>query len=155
MPVDNISNYDSSNEDIIIITSQTDLNLYRLLFVTKQAMCKIVSGGEFDVAKRAVAATKLNEDDELVSIALLTEQQNIILQTANGFFLRFPIDEISIMKKNAVGVRGIRLNEGDYIENVYYTHATDNQSITYKNKNIELNKIKLGKRDAKGTKIRV
>lgn len=155
MPVDNISNYDSSNEDIIIITSQTDLNLYRLLFVTKQAMCKIVSGGEFDVAKKAVAATKLNEDDELVSIALLTEQQNIILQTANGFFLRFPIDEISIMKKNAVGVRGIRLNEGDYIENVYYTHATDNQSITYKNKNIELNKIKLGKRDAKGTKIRV
>ena len=155
MPVDNISNYDSSKEDIIIITSQTDLNLYRLLFVTKQAMCKIVSGGEFDVAKRAVAATKLNEDDELVSIALLTEQQNIILQTANGFFLRFPIDEISIMKKNAVGVRGIRLNEGDYIENVYYTHATDNQSITYKNKNIELNKIKLGKRDAKGTKIRV
>ena len=155
MPVDNISNYDSSNEDIIIITSQTDLNLYRLLFVTKQAMCKIVSGGEFDVAKRAVAATKLSEDDELVSIALLTEQQNIILQTANGFFLRFPIDEISIMKKNAVGVRGIRLNEGDYIENVYYTHATDNQSITYKNKNIELNKIKLGKRDAKGTKIRV
>ena len=155
MPVDNISNYDSSNEDIIIITSQTDLNLYRLLFVTKQAMCKIVSGGEFDVAKRAVAATKLNEDDELVSIAPLTEQQNIILQTANGFFLRFPIYEISIMKKNAVGVRGIRLNEGDYIENVYYTHATDNQSITYKNKNIELNKIKLGKRDAKGTKIRV
>ena len=155
MPVDNISNYDSSNEDIIIITSQTDLNLYRLLFVTKQAMCKIVSGGEFDVAKRAVTATKLNEDDELVSIALLTEQQNIILQTSNGFFLRFPIDEISIMKKNAVGVRGIRLNEGDYIENVYYTHATDNQSITYKNKNIELNKIKLGKRDAKGTKIRV
>ena len=155
MPVDNISNYDSSKEDIIIITSQTDLNLYRLLFVTKQAMCKIVSGGEFDVAKRAVAATKLSEDDELVSIALLTEQQNIILQTANGFFLRFPIDEISIMKKNAVGVRGIRLNEGDYIENVYYTHATDNQSITYKNKNIELNKIKLGKRDAKGTKIRV
>lgn len=155
MPVDNISNYDSSKEDIIIITSQTDLNLYRLLFVTKQAMCKIVSGGEFDVAKKAVAATKLSEDDELVSIALLTEQQNIILQTANGFFLRFPIDEISIMKKNAVGVRGIRLNEGDYIENVYYTHATDNQSITYKNKNIELNKIKLGKRDAKGTKIRV
>lgn len=155
MPVDNISNYDSSKEDIIIITSQTDLNLYRLLFVTKQAMCKIVSGGEFDVAKRAVAATKLSEDDELVSIALLTEQQNIILQTANGFFLRFPIDEISIMKKNAVGVRGIRLNESDYIENVYYTHATDNQSITYKNKNIELNKIKLGKRDAKGTKIRV
>ena len=155
MPVDNISNYDSAKEEIITITSQSDLNLYRLLFVTKQAMCKIVSGGEFDVAKRAVAATKLNEEDELVSVVVLTEQQNVILQSANGFFLRFPIEEISVMKKNAVGVRGIRLNEGDYIENVYYTGMENDQSITYKNKNIEISKIKLGKRDAKGTKLRV
>ena len=155
MPVDNISNYDSAKEEIITITSQSELNLYRLLFVTKQAMCKIVSGGEFDVAKRAVAATKLNEEDELVSVVVLTEQQNVILQSANGFFLRFPIEEISVMKKNAVGVRGIRLNEGDYIENVYYTGMENDQSITYKNKNIEISKIKLGKRDAKGTKLRV
>ena len=136
MPVDNISNYDSAKEEIITITSQSELNLYRLLFVTKQAMCKIVSGGEFDVAKRAVAATKLNEEDELVSVVVLTEQQNVILQSANGFFLRFPIEEISVMKKNAVGVRGIRLNEGDYIENVYYTGMENDQSITYKNKMI-------------------
>lgn len=129
MPVDNISNYDSAKEEIITITSQSDLNLYRLLFVTKQAMCKIVSGGEFDVAKRAVAATKLNEEDELVSVVVLTEQQNVILQSANGFFLRFPIEEISVMKKNAVGVRGIRLNEVDYIENVYYTGMENDQSI--------------------------
>ena len=155
MPVDNISNYDSAKEEIITITSQSDLNLYRLLFVTKQAMCKIVSGGEFDVAKRAVAATKLNEEDELVSVVVLTEQQNIILQSANGFFLRFPIEEISVMKKNAVGVRGIRLNEGDYIENVYYTGLDNDQSITDTNKNREISKIKLGKRDAKGTKLRV
>ena len=155
MPVDNISNYDSAKEEIITITSQSELNLYRLLFVTKQAMCKIVSGGEFDVAKRAVAATKLNEEDELVSVVVLTEQQNVILQSANGFFLRFPIEEISVMKKNAVGVRGIRLNEGDYIENVYYTGMENDQGITYKNKNIEISKIKLGKRDAKGTKLRV
>ena len=85
----------------------------------------------------------------------VTEQQNVILQSANGFFLRFPIEEISVMKKNAVGVRGIRLNEGDYIENVYYTGMENDQSITYKNKNIEISKIKLGKRDAKGTKLRV
>ena len=57
MPIDNISNYNSRTEEIITITSQSELNLYRMLFVTKQSMCKIVSGGEFDVAKRAVAAT--------------------------------------------------------------------------------------------------
>lgn len=155
LPVDNISNYDSSKEFIINVTSQTDLNLYRLLFVTKQAMCKIVSGGEFDVAKRTVASTKLGEGDELVSVVALTGQQHIILQTNDGIFLRFPIEDISVMKKNAIGVRGIRLNEKDYIENVYYTGIGEGQSITYKNKDIEINRIKLGKRDAKGTKIRV
>lgn len=155
MPVDNISNYDSTKEEIIIVTSQTELNLYRLLFVTKQAMCKIVSGGEFDVAKRVVSATKLNEEDEIVSITLLTEQQNIIIQTRDGLFLRFAIEDISVMKKNAVGVRGIRLNEGDIVESVYYTKGIDDRTITYKGKKIELNKLKPGKRDTKGTKIRV
>ena len=58
-PVDNISNYSSAAENIVKIASQSELNLYRLLFVTKQGMCKIVSGGEFDVTKRTVAATKL------------------------------------------------------------------------------------------------
>ncbi|MDE7478636.1 MAG: DNA topoisomerase, partial [Lachnospiraceae bacterium] len=81
LPVDNISNYNSSTEEIVNIASQSELNLYRLLFVTKQGMCKIVSGGEFDVTKRTVAATKLGEDDELLDIEVVTEHQHIILQS--------------------------------------------------------------------------
>ena len=69
-PVDNISNYSSAAENIVKIASQSELNLYRLLFVTKQGMCKIVSGGEFDVTKRTVAATKLGEEDELLDIEI-------------------------------------------------------------------------------------
>ncbi|MDE7239769.1 MAG: DNA topoisomerase [Lachnospiraceae bacterium] len=45
IPIDNVSNYDSSKEDILCVTSQADLNLYRILFTTKQAMMKVVSGG--------------------------------------------------------------------------------------------------------------
>ena len=78
-PVDNISNYSSAAENIVKIASQSELNLYRLLFVTKQGMCKIVSGGEFDVTKRTVAATKLGEEDELLDIEVVTEHQHIIL----------------------------------------------------------------------------
>ncbi len=120
LPVDNISNYSSAAEDIVNIASQSELNLYRLLFVTKQGMCKIVSGGEFDVTKRTVAATKLGEEDELLSIEVVTEHQHIILQSKDGCFLRFDTDEISELKKTAVGVRGIRLGEGDYIEQVHH-----------------------------------
>lgn len=155
LPVDNISNYSSSTEDIINIASQSELNLYRLLFVTRQGMCKIVSGGEFDVTKRTVAATKLGEDDELLDIEVVTEHQHIILQSRNGYFLRFDTDEISELKKTAVGVRGMRLGTGDYIECVHYCLPGSDDTIVYKDKNIPINKLKVNKRDTKGTKIRV
>ncbi|MDE5700427.1 MAG: DNA topoisomerase 4 subunit A [Lachnospiraceae bacterium] len=155
LPVDNISNYNSGTEVIVNIASQSELNLYRLLFVTRQGMCKIVSGGEFDVTKRTVAATKLGEDDELLSIEVVTEHQHIILQSKNGYFLRFDTDEISELKKTAVGVRGMRLGTDDFIENVYYCQPGSEDTIPYKDKNIPINKLKVNKRDTKGTKVRV
>ena len=155
VPVDNISNYESARESIIFASSQTDLNLYRVIFATKLAMLKVVDGGEFDVTKRTVAATKLLDDDEVVSVVTYTEQQNVILQTKDGYFLRFNVDEIPEKKKGAIGVRGMKLGNGDCIEAVYYTRATDDTAIEYKGKNIELNKLKAGKRDSKGTKVRV
>ena len=154
VPIDNISNYSTEKEEIVYITSQTELNLCQLMFVTKQAMMKIVDGGEFDVAKRTVAATKLGEDDQLLNVVCLREQRNIILQTANGFFLKFPIEEVPEKKKGAIGVRGMKLGDKDYIENVYYCQNAVESSIEYKGKNIVLNSLKLGKRDSKGTKIR-
>ncbi len=155
MPIDNISNYSSSTEDIITITSQSELNLYRMLFVTKQSMCKIVSGSEFDVAKRAVAATKLNEGDEVISIVILNLQQNIVFRSKEGYFLRFAIDEIPEKKKNAIGVRGMKMVDKDYLEKVYYIQNGTEHVIKYKGKKIDLNKLKLSKRDSKGTKVRV
>ncbi len=154
IPVDNISNFDSSKENILYVASQSDLNLYRVIFATKQAMLKIVDGGEFDVAKRTVAATKLAEDDEVVSVVTLKEQRNIVLQSAEGYFLRFPIEEIPEKKKGAIGVRGMKLGAKDSLEAVYYTRNAVEQTIEYNGKEIELNKIKLGKRDGKGVRIR-
>ena len=153
--VDNISNFNTSGERILYVCSQSDVNLYRILFVTKTSMCKIVDGGEFDVAKRTVAATKLADDDEVVSIIPLVSQRNIVLQSKDGYFLKFVIDEIPEKKKNAIGVRGMKLNDSDYIENVYYTQNAVEHIIEYKEKSVDLNKMKLGKRDSKGTKIRV
>lgn len=116
---------------------------------------KVVSGGEFDVAKKTVAATKLNDGDEVKSIALLVEQRNIVLQTHEGYFLRFPIEEVPEKKKGAVGVRGMKLGVNDYIEEVYYTRNAQEQTIEYKGKSLELNKLKSGSRDSKGVKVRI
>ena len=154
-PIDNVSNFSQKNEEIIYITSQKELNLCRVIFATAQSMLKVVDGGEFDVTKRTVAATKLAEGDSVVSVAALTDQRNIVLQTKAGFFLRFAVDEIPEKKKGAIGVRGMKLADKDVVENVYYTKNAVETTIEYKGKELILNNLKLGKRDSKGTKVRV
>ena len=126
-----------------------------MIFVTKQSMMKVVDGGEFDVMKKTVASTKLADDDELISVEVIREQTHIVLRSADGYFLRFPIDEIPEKKKGAIGVRGMKLGAKDYVEEVYYHKNMVEASIVYKDKEIVLNSIKLLKRDAKGTKLRV
>ena len=154
-PIDNVSNFSQKTEEIVYITSQKELNLCQVIFATAQSMLKVVDGVEFDVTKRTVAATKLAEGYSVVSVTALTDQRNIVLQTKAGFFLRFAVDEIPEKKKGAIGVRGMKLGDGDQVENVYYTKNAVDTTIEYKGKELVLNNLKLGKRDSKGTKVRV
>ena len=154
IPLDNVSNFDSTREQLLLAVGQSELNLYRLLFVTKQGMTKMVDGGEFDVMKRTVAATKLQEGDEVANVCVYQDQKYIILQSKDGFFLRFEVEEIPEKKKNAVGVRGMKLSDGDEIEAVFYTRPGDETSVEYKSRTLVLNQLKPAHRDSKGTKVR-
>ena len=78
----------------------------------------------------------------------------VVLQTAKGMFLRFPLREIPEKKKGAIGVRGIKLDKDDYITDVYVLDAGDNLEVEFKGKKVELRKLKTTKRDGKGTKVR-
>ncbi len=155
IPIDNISNYNSAEEEIVFITSQTELNLRRVVFVTSQAMAKIVDGGEFDVSKRTVAATKLGEGDSVISVMPILEQNSIVLRTKEGYFLKFGLEEIPEKKKAALGVRAMKLGAKDAVEQAYYLQNAVETVISYKDRNVVLNNIKSAKRDGKGTKIRV
>ena len=97
-----------------------------------------VDGGEFDVNKRTVAATKLGEGDKVISVYVLKDKTNIVLRTKEGYFLRFPLTEIPDKKKGAVGVRGMKLGAKDLVEEVYYTQNAVETKITYKDKEINL-----------------
>ena len=154
IPIDNVSNFNSKEETIVCLASQTDLNLCELIFVTKMSMMKLVDGGEFDVRSRTVAATKLLDGDEVVSVQPLKDQKNIVLQTKEGYFLRFPVEQIPAKKKTAVGVRGMKLGPKDSVEEVYFTKNAVETTIEWHGKNLVLNGIKLGSRDSKGVKVR-
>ena len=155
IPIDNISNYSSEKEQMVFVTSQTHLNLYRVIFATKLSMLKVVDGGEFDVTKRTVAATKLLDGDEVINVTVVDNLKDIVLRTKDGYFLRFSVDEIPEKKKGAIGVRGMKLNTDDYVEDIQFTKNGQDVSLSYKNKTIDANKVKLMRRDTKGTKLRI
>ena len=155
VPIDNISNFDTASERIVLAASQSDLNLYRLLFTTKTSMMKIVDGGEFDVSKRTVAATKLLDGDEVVNVEVLHTQKTVILQSNEGYFLRFYVDTVPEKKKAAVGVRGMRLSKNDYIRDVFYLNDMEERAIPHNDKKLELGHLKVTSRDTKGTKVRI
>lgn len=69
-PIDNLGNYDSKDENIVFVCSTMEMNGRKLLFTTKRGMMKLVDSSEFAVTKKTVMATKLNEDDNVVSVAI-------------------------------------------------------------------------------------
>ncbi|MCI5994700.1 MAG: DNA topoisomerase 4 subunit A [Blautia sp.] len=154
-PVDNLCNYNSSQEQIVFAECLQKVKNSMLLFATAQGMLKQVEGSEFDVSKRTIAATKLQEEDEIISIHPMENTEHLVLQTKQGFFLRFPAEEVPQKKKAAVGVRGIRLGESDRLESVFYLDASSDQAVIYKEKEIHLNRLKIAKRDGKGTKAKI
>ncbi|MCI9105466.1 MAG: DNA topoisomerase 4 subunit A [Lachnospiraceae bacterium] len=152
-PLDNVSKFDGSKENIVWMSSWEAMAGQKLLFATKMALIKVVPAIEFVTNNRTVAATKLQEDDELVSVRPVGTESEVVLQTSNDVFLRFAMDEIPEMKKNSRGVRGIRLAVEERLEQVYFVEMEP--VITYKKKEVHLNRMKIGKRDGKGNKLRV
>lgn len=152
-PIDNLCNYSSAQEQMVLVASLEQVKQSRLLFVSAAGMCKIVDGFEFDVSKRTIAATKLSgEEDSLVLAGICDGSEYVVLQSRAGYFLRFLASEVPEKKKTAIGVRGMRLSEGDAIEHAYLLASRMDYEIDYKDKKLVLNKLKLSKRDSKGTK---
>ena len=154
VPIDNVSNYSSSEEQIVTICDAQRTAFGKLLFATRQGMLKRVDGSEFQVTKRTIAATKLQEEDALIHVGMVQENQNIVLQTRDGYFLRFPAAEIPEKKKGAVGVRGIKLQKMDELEQIHVFEEGTDTKVKYGEKEVTLNRLKLAKRDGVGTKQR-
>ena len=160
-PLDNIGNYDSRNEQILLIAPDRALKESSLLFVTAASMVKLVDGAEFIVQKKTVAATKLAEGDTLTAVRIVSAKESItnaqiIMQSEEGYFLRFPLEEVTRKKKGAIGIRGRKLQEQDHVKHIYLTgvEEEDTPSIIYKEKELVFSKIRLMGRDGKGVKVR-
>jgi DNA gyrase subunit A len=152
IPVDNISNYDSSSENIISVMALEHIMDKKLLFVTEQSMCKVVSGSEFDVSKKTTAATKLQENDKILYLAVAEPESTMVLQSQKNYFLRFATEDIPEKKKGAVGVRGMRMTDGELLTAVWQLTGEEEQIIMIKEKAVHLNRLRIANRDTRGVK---
>ncbi len=148
IPIENICNYDSSKESVCFMESFENLSGKHLLFVTKNAMVKQVPSEEFVTIKKTVVSTKLTEKDQLLFVGI-AEKDSVVLLTSENRILKFKMDDISILKKASVGVRGMKLVEGEQIKEVFCVDSNESFIIKPGKKKINLSDIKLKKRDAK------
>ena len=151
-PIDNLSNYDSSQENIVYLMNLQAMTGKQIFFGTKNGMCKVVDGSEFDVAKRTIAATKLTEGDMLLTVRVLEGEESLILRSDKEYFLRLEASEIPQKKKGAVGVRGMRLAAREQMQEIYVLPPDGEEVVTVKEKEVALHRLHIGKRDTRGVK---
>ena len=65
--------------------------------------------------KGGIRALTLEEDDHLINVLRTNGNDNVILATAQGMAICFNENDVRCMGRDAAGVRGISLNEGDYV----------------------------------------
>lgn len=150
--IDNVSNYDSKQEQLLLVTCLSELSQKHLIFATKDAMLKIVEGEEFVVNKKTTQATKLADGDELLLVRFLEGGETLIMRSEREMFLRIEAGSIPHKKKIAIGVRGMKLDGEDRLSEVYLLGMDESLSIEVRGKEVALNRLRIGNRDTKGVR---
>ncbi len=151
-PIDNVSGFDSSKQRVIFVCDEEKLKEMKLYFLTAQGMIKKVDGSEFEASRYNIAATKLAAGDSLVKILPAHDDDEVVIQTKRGYFLRFDGAEVPENKKNSMGVHGIKLKRGDQAVMLHsFSHKDSGVRIDYGDGELMLTRLKLARRAGTGT----
>lgn len=87
-----------------------------VVFATKDGTVKKTALNDFvNYRKAGIIAINLEEGNSLVNAVLTTGEQDVIIVTHNGMSIRFSERQMRTQGRNTIGVRGIKLREGDYV----------------------------------------
>ena len=87
-----------------------------LVFVTKRGTVKRMEQSALkNIRSNGLRAIILDEGDSLISVLQTTGEENIFIATYNGMAVCFNESDLRPLGRNAMGMRGIRLREGDYV----------------------------------------
>ncbi len=146
------SKIDLTKENLLLADSMANIITKKLLFGTKQAMIKVVDGTEFDVSRKLIAATKLNDGDEVICVKIIEPTDSVVMQSEKDMFLRIDGATIPEKKKTAVGVRGMKLAKGDELTEIHVLSEGETKDVKVKGKTVALSRLHVASRDTKGVK---
>ncbi|WMJ90243.1 DNA gyrase/topoisomerase IV subunit A [Anaerocolumna sp. MB42-C2] len=147
-------------ENIIMYTSFEQLFESQLVFSTKSGFIKQVSGVEFETNRSVIAATKLDESDQLISVIklsaseILSGDRKVIVLTEKGLSLGYSLNEVTEMKKTGRGVKSIDLEKNDTVAFTAIVNPTD-ETFVFNGKELSVKKVRNRKRGQKGQKAQL
>lgn len=118
IPIINLLDVDGKEKVTAVINvAQREDDLQKdLFFVTRQGTVKRTPVTEFkNIRSNGIKAINLHEGDELINVAIVDDDQNMILGTHLGHAATFKVSAVRSMGRSAAGVRGARLRDGDYL----------------------------------------
>ena len=99
----------------MVVTREFNEDEY-LLMATRKGIVKRLPFVALKTNRKAgIKALTLDDDDHLVNVLRTNGSDNVILATAQGMAICFNETDVRCMGREAAGVRGITLNEGDYV----------------------------------------
>jgi topoisomerase-4 subunit A len=106
-----------------------------LVFVTRSGQVKRTELKEYMTNRSvAIAAIKLNGQDEVVEVQESDESKELLLVTKNGMAIRFKEQEVNSMGRVATGVRGLALKAGDEVVSALWVDGDEGEVIVVSDK---------------------
>ena len=99
----------------MVVTREFHDNEYLLMATRKGVVKRLPFVALKTNRKGGIRALTLEEDDHLINVLRTNGDDNIILATAQGMAICFNETDVRCMGRDAAGVRGISLNDGDYV----------------------------------------
>ncbi|HTR14993.1 MAG TPA: DNA gyrase subunit A [Roseiarcus sp.] len=90
---------------------------YDVMFATTRGTVRRNKLSDFaQVNRSGKLAMRLDEGERIVDVQLCSEKQDVLLTTARGQCIRFPVGDVRVFKgRDSMGVRGVALGEGDSV----------------------------------------
>ncbi len=98
-----------------------------VMFATRSGGVRRNKLSDFVQVNRAgKIAMKLDDGDSIIGVGLCTTANDVLLTTAVGRCIRFPVDEVRVFAgRESTGVRGVRLAGGDTVISMAILHGVD------------------------------